>query len=81
MMLIPLNSIRFGCKGNGVTVWTNAFEEHNDYMTIAHISDDRVVKWRKEVDEATKEYVEHFAKTQNMTVSATQSDSVFKTIV
>ncbi len=30
----------FGCLGNGTTVWDSSRERNNDYVTVAHISDD-----------------------------------------
>lgn len=37
--------IGMGYLGNGLTVWNRAVEEHGDYQTIAHISNEGVVKY------------------------------------
>ena len=36
----------FGSLGNGTTVWNRLEEEHGDYKTVAHISDDGIVSIR-----------------------------------
>ena len=37
--------IGMGYLGNGLTVWNRAVEEHGDYQTIAHISNDGEIKY------------------------------------
>lgn len=34
----------FGCLGNGITVCNKAVTENNDYKTIAHISNNGMIK-------------------------------------
>lgn len=33
----------YGCKGNGTTVWDRNRQRNNDYLTVAHISEDYTV--------------------------------------
>ena len=40
-----LYDIGMGYLGNGLTVWNRAVEEHGDYQTIAHISNEGEVKY------------------------------------
>ena len=37
--------IGMGYLGNGLTVWNRAVEEHGDYQTIAHISNEGEIKY------------------------------------
>lgn len=74
IICIPPDSLRFGHLGNGVTVYTTAHEENNDFMTLAHIRYNREVKFYKDVDETTRQKIINFAQTDNMTISATQVD-------
>ncbi|MDR2532339.1 MAG: DUF3849 domain-containing protein [Oscillospiraceae bacterium] len=70
--------LSFGHLGNGVTVWNKAEEVNNDYRTVAHIDPDRSVKfYDKEMPEDVKERINTFAKTEEMSISATQNVSVF----
>jgi hypothetical protein len=51
--------IGMGYKGNGLTIWNRAEEEHGDYKTIAHVSDDGVVKfYDKNLPPAIKRRIE-----------------------
>ena len=81
MIYVRPETLGFGSKGNGITVWTNALEENNDYMTLAHIDANRVIHWRKELDEETIKIIESFAQTANPKISVTQDSPVFNTIV
>jgi hypothetical protein len=75
-LFIPAEALRFGHKGNGVTVYVTNHEANHDYLTIAHISEDRKLKWYYECDNETRAKVERFAACDNMTRSATQKDLV-----
>lgn len=52
----------FGTMGNGTTVWNRARMVNGDYPTIAHISNNGIVTYRKELPESVKAEIEQFAK-------------------
>jgi hypothetical protein len=67
--------INFGHLGNGVTVWDSNRIKNNDYMTVAHISYHREIKYyTSDLSEGTIQAIEDLAKNGNMAVSATQKD-------
>lgn len=68
----------FGHMGNGIVVWDHAQEENNDYVTVAHISPDRTVKYYRELSQAAVFSIEDFARTENPTISVSQDTPVFK---
>ena len=70
-------ALGFGHLGNGITVWDNEREEHGDYMTVAHISTDRKIKYYKGVKEDQKPEIEKYAQSANPTVSESQPYPVF----
>ncbi len=72
--------IGMGHMGNGLTVWNRLEEKDGDYVTVAHISPDRVVNfYEKDLPEAVKLLIEHEARSSDMTISATQPGRVFHT--
>lgn len=73
-LFVPVQCLRFGHLGNGVTVFITNHEAHNDYLKIAHISPYRKITWYHDVNTGTRARVENFAAHENMTVSATQTD-------
>jgi esterase/lipase superfamily enzyme len=77
--LKSLKNLRFGHLGSGIIVFTTEKEEHNDYLKIAHIRDNREIKWYKIPPKQFIDKIEKFAKTANPSISATQEQKVFKT--
>lgn len=71
-----VEDLGFGHLGNGVTVWDRSRERNGDYLTVAHISRERKIDWHAKVSPAQKERIEEFARTDNMTRSATQNELV-----
>jgi hypothetical protein len=50
-------------KGNGLTIYNRAEEEHGDYKSIAHISDSGVVTYySKDLPQAVIDYIENEVK-------------------
>jgi hypothetical protein len=76
-MKFDLNS---GTMGNGVVVWNSAREIHGDYEKVAHIDQNREIKYCIEnLPVEVIAYVEGIAKGPNFSVSASQPDmKVFK---
>ena len=53
----------FGYLGNGITVWNRLEEVHNDYKTIAHISDDgNTINYYEELPDKIRKHIEAFAE-------------------
>lgn len=49
----------FGHLGNGITVWDSNRERNGDYLTVAHISEQGVVDYRKcALSDKAKEEIE-----------------------
>lgn len=69
--------IGFGYLGNGITVWNRLEEKHGDYVTIAHIDNNRNIKFYENLPEDIKKKIEHFAKNANPKISVTQDVNVF----
>jgi len=68
-----------GHMGNGISVWNRAKEVHGDYEKIAHIDQNRKIKYYiKNPPKEVIQYVEKIAKGKNPNISATQSQKVFK---
>jgi hypothetical protein len=69
-------NLMLGHLGNGVTVCDRNREENNDYMTVAHISYHRVIKYYTNVlSDGAKLEIEDFANFGNMAVSVCQPDA------
>ena len=65
----------YGYLGNGITVWNRLEEKDGDYVTVAHIGNDRSVKFYDEdLPENLRAEIEHTARTSNARISATQQD-------
>ena len=76
----PNYDLMYGHLGNGVTVWNRLAEEDGDYKTVAHISPERQVTFYDDaLPQALREEIEHFARTSDMRISATQDAPVFST--
>ena len=68
-----------GHLGHGISVYNKAKEVHGDYEKIAHIDDKRKVKWYiKNPTKEVKAYVDKIVKGKNPSISATQSQKVFR---
>lgn len=74
------NSLMFCHMGNGISVCDRCREEYGDYMKVAHISYERQVTYRNSVSDSDRAKIEEFAKSDNMTQSATQPYPVLKPI-
>lgn len=73
--------ISYGHIGNGITVWNRADidKQKNDYRIIAHIDDERNIRFYEEVSEDVKKRIEDISNTPHIPISATQDENVFKT--
>ncbi len=72
--------IGYGFMGNGLTVWNRLEEVHGDYKTIAHIDDERNIRfWDDELPEIIKERIREIAATVETNISASQDIPVFST--
>jgi hypothetical protein len=70
--------IGMGHLGNGLTVWNRLEERDGDYVTVAHISRDREVKfYEKDLPQAVKDLIDREARTCDISVSVTQDTPVF----
>lgn len=70
--------LRYGFKGNGLTVWNRLDILGGDYANIAHISPNRkVTYYDNTLPDAIKTQIEKVARTSNMTISATQDVPIF----
>lgn len=69
-----------GTMGNGMVVWNRAKEVHGDYEKVAHIDQNRKIKYYiKKVPKEVKDYVEEIAKGKNPSASTSQPHmKVFK---
>lgn len=66
--------LHFGHLGNGVTVYDVNNEKNGDYETVAHIRQDRSVKfYTNQLTTSETNRILNFASFDNMTISATQS--------
>jgi hypothetical protein len=57
--------IHFGFMGNGITVWDAGRTRNGDYLTVAHISYERSVKFYEDVSPGARRQIENFAKYGN----------------
>lgn len=57
--------IEFGSMGNGITVWDANRTRNGDYLTVAHISYDRTVRFYAKVSPGAKQRIENFARYEN----------------
>ncbi len=56
-----------GYLGNGLTIWNRLQQQqHGDYKTIAHISNNGVIKYYEEVPLHVQEIIERHAKNINI---------------
>ena len=56
-------NLGFGYLGNGVTVWDSNREKNNDYLAVAHISEQGVVSYYKcSLSIEAKQSIETFAQ-------------------
>jgi hypothetical protein len=68
----------FGSLGNGITVWNSLEEKHGDYVTVAHISHDRVVTfYGNDLPEHIKKEITNYAHKGQPDVSTSQLIPVF----
>lgn len=59
----------FGYLGNGVTVWDSNREKNNDYLTVAHISEQGAVSYYKcALSIEAKKEIELFAERMKYTL-------------
>lgn len=58
--------IHFGFMGNGITVWDASRTRNGDYLTVAHISYERSVKFYEDVSPGARRQIEIFAKYENL---------------
>lgn len=75
------NVLAYYHLGCGYSVCNRTIEENGDYLSIAWINPYRAIKWRNK-HRATPEQIEeieHFAKTDDGTISVTQDTKIFKT--
>lgn len=71
--------LMFGCLGNGISVCDTLHEKHGDYEKVAHIDTNRRVTYYVKLSCQDKQKIEHFAKTDDRSVSTSQPDwKVFK---
>jgi hypothetical protein len=69
-------NLMFSHLGNGVTVYDRNREENKDYMTVAHISYHRAIKYyTNALSDGAKLEIEDLATYGNLAVSATQPDA------
>jgi len=67
----------FGSLGNGVTVWDRNREKNNDYLTVAHISRERVITfYDKQLSTGAKKDIREFARKKNVRMSVSQPEFV-----
>ena len=72
--------IGYGFMGNGLTVWNRLEEAHGDYKTIAHIDDERNIRfWDDGLPEIIKERIREIAATVETNISVSQDIPVFST--
>ena len=71
--------LMYGHLGNGITVCNTKEEKHGDYVKVAHIAQDRKVKFYEQLPVNLKNEILDYAKTGNPEISATQSQKVFTT--
>lgn len=71
-------NLMFHHLGNGISVCDSTRMENRDYMIVAHISYDRTITYYNSVSSEGKERIEHFARYENMNMSATQPYPVLK---
>lgn len=70
--------LMFSHMGNGVSVCNKLKEKYGDYENVAHISAERkVTVYDKSMPEEIRQYIEDFAKHDDMNISASQPQSVF----
>jgi hypothetical protein len=73
-------SIGMGHLGNGLAVWNRLEEQDGDYVSIAHINNERnVTFYEKDLPQAVIDLIEREARTNDMTISATQNTPIFRT--
>lgn len=74
----PAYKLGYGHLGNGLTVWNELEQENGDYKTVAHIAEDRTVKFYDEkLPQEIKDEIQHKANTAELNISATQDIPVF----
>jgi hypothetical protein len=67
----PASALGFGHLGNGMSVW----DRTRNYVMVAHIGADRKIQYRGEgLSDEQIEAIEHFARTDDSSISATQTD-------
>jgi hypothetical protein len=74
---LKASDLGFGSLRNGTTVWDRSRERNRDYLTVAHISVERVITYRQPVSSEQRAAIEAFAATADPNVSATQDKKVF----
>lgn len=69
-----------GTMGNGVVIWNRAKEVHGDYEKVAHIDQNRKIKYYiKNPPKQVKDYAEKIAKGKNFASTSSQPHmKVFK---
>lgn len=80
MKNLKASDLGFGHMGNGITVWDRSRTNGSrDYLTVAHISHDRIVDYWEEVSDEQRAEIEKYAKTGDPQISQTQDQKVFST--
>jgi hypothetical protein len=74
-----MKNLGFGHLGNGIAVWDRSRTSFGDYLTVAHITPNRTVNYRKgvEVSDEQRKAIEEYAKTEDPQISTTQEIKVF----
>jgi hypothetical protein len=69
-------NLMFGHLGSGVTVFDGNRLKNSDYLTVAHISYQREIKYyTRDLSDEAKNQIENFAGFGNMAVSVCQPDA------
>lgn len=75
-----VTDLGFGHLGNGIVVYDRTRERNGDYAMVAHITASRTIDYTKvSISDEQRALIEHFAKTEDPTISASQDAKVFRT--
>ncbi len=69
-----VSDLGFGHLGNGMTVWDRTREVNHDYLKVAHISPERVVKYYAPVSATQRAAIESCAKNDDPSASVCQPE-------
>ena len=67
---LPQEELMFNFLGNGVSVCDCLRTEHGDYMTVAHIAENRKVTYYNPVSDEGRQKIEKFAREGNITIDS-----------